>query len=648
MLQWERSWGNDEYDKASSLVATDDGGFMLTGDIDGDLWLLKTDRRGKAEWEQLINNGFGGTQAGHAIIRAHEAGYYMVAGYSEPAYNIDREAWLFKVGEDGEMAWPYQVYGLPTGDDSFAGMAATADGGYILVGTWQSPTEWSHADAWVVKTDGAGNLEWEHRYNVDGRTEGLAVTPAADGGFLLLTDLSAASERLVKTDALGVPEWTNSVSSRSWQWIGTRESPHSGFLLLGASDGKDICLKFLDLEGGVVDTKTWTGSTTLRDPDVGNSATRTPDGSYLIVGVAGFRPGGAYTSLRDDVALVKTDAEGNTHWVEFLPGTLTIDEQGLAAVALTNNAYVVLGERGTGEAEIWLVKLAYNHPPVPQLVCSSAVTNVGEAFTFDGGGSTDPDGAVVLHEWDFGDGQVAEGVVVAHAYTNSGAYVVEFTAVDDEDAERSLAVTNYVAGIRLSGLDSRFTMLGCSITNCPACDPATYPRNGVPLRVEWASARGFRLTATATSSATRHIRITFPDPVPEGLTLYRMPGWTVVPYTRVDPHTIEISLWLAAGSIDLACVLTGVAPLPSVLTLQPLEASRLALTFSTTAGFRYGIQRSPHLSPGAWTGVPLALALGDPVTLDAVPGTGGAVGVLVELPPENSSFFGIAMEPTEP
>ncbi len=635
-LQWERFFGRDDQDAASSLVAADNEGFILTGSVNADLWLLKTDRRGKRLWEKFINNGFGGTQEGRAIIRAHEPGYYMVAGYDfhYTTYWYE-DAWLLKVDEDGELAWPIKVFGEPNRNEVVSWMAPVEDGGYILAG--RAPTN-SVQMAWLLKIDGAGNREWESHFKFTFATTGEAVTPTADGGFVLLASENGMPHRLIKTDARGVPVWTNQMRlNDDWRWIGPREPPNSGCVLVGES-GENICMKFLDPEGRVESTKSWTGMTSRQENDVGNNAARTPDGGYLIVGSVSLLP-----SLRDDLALVKTDAEGNTHWIEFLPGTTNINEEGLAAVALTNNSYVILGRRETGDSRIWLFKLAYNHPPVPRMQCSTNVTTVDAPISFDGSLSTDRENTVFLHEWDFGDGATATGPGVAHAYTNAGIYTVRLTAVDADDAERSVTNSVVVAGVKLVNLQN-FNVLGSSITNCPLCDPTTYPRTGTPLRVDWSQAWGVTLLGTATSSTTRTIRITFSDPVPAGMTLYLMPAWTVVSYTLVDPYTIEVQRWVASGQVSLAFVLAATAPLPSITSIRLPNASRLLLTFSTSAGFQYRVQRTPQITSPTWTDVPYALAMGDPVTLDAVDGTGAGASVFVEKPADGSAFFRVTME----
>ena len=58
--------------------------------------------------------------------------------------------------------------------------------------------------------------------------------------------------------------------------------------------------------------------------------------------------------------------------------------------------------------------------------------------SFTGSGSSDPDGTVDVHEWDFDDGSpVSNEADTTHVYTTPGLYTVTLTVVDNEGATRS-------------------------------------------------------------------------------------------------------------------------------------------------------------------------------------------------------------------
>lgn len=58
---------------------------------------------------------------------------------------------------------------------------------------------------------------------------------------------------------------------------------------------------------------------------------------------------------------------------------------------------------------------------------------VDEPVRFDGGASSDADGAITAHAWDFGDGATADGAKVAHPYAQPGTYTVTLKVTDDTE-----------------------------------------------------------------------------------------------------------------------------------------------------------------------------------------------------------------------
>jgi PKD repeat protein len=65
----------------------------------------------------------------------------------------------------------------------------------------------------------------------------------------------------------------------------------------------------------------------------------------------------------------------------------------------------------------------------------------GEEITFDGTGSSDPEGGVLTYAWDFGDGTTGEGATAPHTYTTFGMFTVSLCVVDDFGAESCCETT---------------------------------------------------------------------------------------------------------------------------------------------------------------------------------------------------------------
>ncbi|MGY1615714.1 PKD domain-containing protein [Geodermatophilus sp. SYSU D00691] len=78
--------------------------------------------------------------------------------------------------------------------------------------------------------------------------------------------------------------------------------------------------------------------------------------------------------------------------------------------------------------------------PPPNAGPTAAFTSTAQGLTasFDGSGSSDPDGTVTGHAWNFGDGTTGTGATPQHAYTAAGTYQVTLTVTDDDQATHSV------------------------------------------------------------------------------------------------------------------------------------------------------------------------------------------------------------------
>jgi PKD repeat protein len=89
-------------------------------------------------------------------------------------------------------------------------------------------------------------------------------------------------------------------------------------------------------------------------------------------------------------------------------------------------------------------KNVLNMAPVPVFTGSTNAVLQSEVSRFDASSSYDLDGTIVVYSWDFGDGNVAEGVTVDHAYDESGTYTITLTVTDDDAASSSIIAEKIV------------------------------------------------------------------------------------------------------------------------------------------------------------------------------------------------------------
>jgi hypothetical protein len=155
-VEWNQTYAEIDHDRAWSLVETADGGYAIGGSTSSfgaggyDFWLIKTDNYGNVEWNQT----YGGAEDdfAHSLVKTPDGGYALT-GYTKSFGAGDRDFWLIKTDEVGNMEWN-QTYG-GTEEEIANSLIATSDGGYAIAGgTYSFGIE--GGNFWLLKSDESG------------------------------------------------------------------------------------------------------------------------------------------------------------------------------------------------------------------------------------------------------------------------------------------------------------------------------------------------------------------------------------------------------------------------------------------------------------------------------------------------------------
>ena len=90
-------------------------------------------------------------------------------------------------------------------------------------------------------------------------------------------------------------------------------------------------------------------------------------------------------------------------------------------------------------------RITINEPPIAKAGDNTACL-VGTAVNFDGSGSRSSTGKL-SYNWNFGDGESAEGPKVTHMYQKNGDYRVTLTVNNGQSGECSVASDSFVANV---------------------------------------------------------------------------------------------------------------------------------------------------------------------------------------------------------
>ncbi len=365
-------YGPEVYEGGSYLAfattaPTTDHGFILAGYLSGygltnylnttpgfggyDFWIGRFAPEGNLLW----SGRFGGTDQ-DTLVQAQETsdgGFLLVGSSASPpggnktAPLISRyDFWIVKLGRDGQLRWDRDL--LSTGGDlgyrflSF--VKETPDGGFILggdatVGFDDSLGSWN---LWLERIDSNGTLVWRRSYGGNGteRTSGVVledpvILPTPDGG------------------------WVIALESDS-QPSGNKTAPSYGDM--------DYWVVRIDANG----QKLWDHSFGGSGRETVRLIRPTADGGFLIGGNSSSPAGGNKSAAafgKNDIWLVKIDADGNKLWDQSLGGS---EDETLADVKeLPESGFVVLGTSSSpvsgnkqsisfGATDFWISRLDEN------------------------------------------------------------------------------------------------------------------------------------------------------------------------------------------------------------------------------------------------------------------------------------------------
>lgn len=189
--QWSRNLAGFTFFPHCMVRQTRDGGYILAGDIlPENVMLLKTDADGNEQWHLTLTGDHL-----NSILQTREEDYIF-------AGRTGGDAWLVRVDAQGCEQWN-RTFGLG-GFDFADSVLQTSDGGFILAGQIDSAKDpdlkdqilYSNPDAWLIKTDFHGNLEWSRIFGGLREEGASSILQTAEGGYIITgsTDSSGSND----------------------------------------------------------------------------------------------------------------------------------------------------------------------------------------------------------------------------------------------------------------------------------------------------------------------------------------------------------------------------------------------------------------------------------------------------------------------
>ncbi len=312
---WDRTYGTAQSDQASAVLALSDG-FVLAGFQSADaefngarMWLIRTDTQGKPIWDASYG-GAGSTWADALVARP--GGGYALAGSAIAPGATTADGSLVAVSAEGKLLWDQPIGGAK--EDGIRALAALSDG-FAAAGFTQSSGA-GKSDAWLVRTNAAGAVQWQQTFGGVENEEFGAMTAVKDGfvlaGFTQSKGKGKSDLWVVRTDASGKSLWDRAYGGPAVDGARGVAVLSDGTLALGGdTDGspgtatggsRQSWLLRLDAKGNFLAERNYgtPGSETFA-----SALLPLTGGGFALAGGTSRQPGLAY-----DMWLVRADAQG--------------------------------------------------------------------------------------------------------------------------------------------------------------------------------------------------------------------------------------------------------------------------------------------------------------------------------------------------
>jgi hypothetical protein len=359
--QWVKTYGGTGEDKASSVQQTEDGGYIVIGSTssygagDQDIWILKLDISGNVEWQKTF--GGSGVDEASAVLQTAEGGF-IIAGRTSSFGAGKNDAWILKLDRDGNVQWQ-KTFGGAEDDEAYS-VQQTSDNGYIVAGSTASFGV-EKKDAWILKLDADGRIEWQKTFGGSEDDSAHDVQQLSDGSYIFAgtTASFGAGKKdvwVVKLGIDGKPEWQKTYGTKEDEEAYLiRQASDEGFLIGGwTKTYGDVDAWIIKIDSvGIVK---WQKAYGADKEDRIYSVRQTGDGKYIAAGSTD-----SFGAGKKDAWILRLDGNGNILWQKIFGGNG--DDEAVSAEPTLDGGFILAGwtsSYGAGSGDVWGMKLDSN------------------------------------------------------------------------------------------------------------------------------------------------------------------------------------------------------------------------------------------------------------------------------------------------
>ena len=184
---WEKTYGNEKYERCTQMLPTSDGNFLLIGqrnvgpDKNIDSYILKIDDKGNRLWEKCYGGNFPErTYYGGETPN----GDFLISGSILPYETAKADIFLFRINKQGELVWTKTI-GEEKVHDIIHSFCRNSDKKtYTLTGYSETTKEGFH-EGLFMQIDENGNVLKKQTHDTGEDMRLMHSEETRDGGFIV-------------------------------------------------------------------------------------------------------------------------------------------------------------------------------------------------------------------------------------------------------------------------------------------------------------------------------------------------------------------------------------------------------------------------------------------------------------------------------
>lgn len=162
--EWERTYGDNDWDFAYDVIQTFDSGFVFCGETYNntngfsDVYVVKTNAVGDTLWTRTVGGAL--KDKGNAVIETSDSNIVVVGVKNTLSDSL--QAYALKFSKEGTLLWDSAYGGVS--NEEVKDVIQTQDGLYVLSG-YSTAVVSGDKDYYVIKIDTNGFLVWEQFFS---------------------------------------------------------------------------------------------------------------------------------------------------------------------------------------------------------------------------------------------------------------------------------------------------------------------------------------------------------------------------------------------------------------------------------------------------------------------------------------------------